>query len=160
MGLAISGPRSGAGTDHGSRQAGPASTSRAARRSAIRRASGPWTSVSWTPIGASAGPVVVASGMRPRVGLSTLIPQHWAGWRSDPSPSLPRPSGLMPVARAAASPALEAPAVRDRSQGLIVGPYSSLSVCQRSAKVGRLVRPIGIAPAALRRSTTEASSVG
>jgi hypothetical protein len=122
MGVAGSGPRSGAGTDHGSRQVGPASSSKAARRSATRRASGPWTLVSWTPIGTAPGPEVVASGMRPRVGFSALTPQHWAGWRSDPSPSLPSPSGLIPVARAAASPALEAPAVRDRSHGLTVGP--------------------------------------
>ncbi len=74
--------------------------------------------------------------------------------------SLPSPNGLMPVARATASPPLEAPGVRDGSHGLTVAPHSSLSVCQRIAKLGRLVRPIGIAPAALRRSTTGASSFG
>src|SRR4029450_3299393 len=102
MGLAGSGPRSGAGTDQGSRQLGPASTARATRRSTTRRASGPWPPASWKPIGASAGAVMVASGMRPRVGFSALAPQHWAGWRSDPSPSLPSPNGLIPVAGPAA----------------------------------------------------------
>ena len=105
----------------------------------------------------SAGPTLLACGMRPRVGFSALIPQHWAGWRSDPRPSFPRPNGLMPVAIAAASPALEAPGVRDRSHGFTVAPHSSLSQCQRMAPLGRFVRPIGIAPAAFRRSTIGAS---
>jgi hypothetical protein len=66
----------------------------------------------------------------------------------------------MPVAIAAASPALEAPGVRVRSHGLIVAPHSSLSQCQRIAPVGRFVRPMGIAPEALIRSTIEASRLG
>ena len=132
----------------------------AARRSAIRRAIGPSTAVSWIPIGASTGSTVLACGMRPRVGLSTLIPQHWAGQRSEPSPSLPSPKGVMPVASAAASPPLDAPGVRDRSHGFTVAPQSSLSVCQRTVKLGQLVRPIGMAPAARIRSTMGASVRG
>src|SRR6266536_2679918 len=66
----------------------------------------------------------------------------------------------MPVAIAAASPALDAPAVRVRSHGLIVAPQSSLSQCQRIAPLGRFVRPIGIAPAALIRSMIGASRLG
>jgi len=115
--------------------------------------------VSWAPIGAS-GPVLAAAGMRPRVGLSTLIPQHWAGQRSDPSPSLPTPRGVMPVASAAASPPLEAPGVFDWSHGFTVSPHNSLSQCQRTAKLARFVRPIGIAPAAFSRSTWGASRAG
>jgi hypothetical protein len=40
-----------------------------------------------------------------------VTPQHWAGQRSEPAPSLPRPSGAMPVATATASPPLEPPGV-------------------------------------------------
>ena len=159
MGLVGSGPRSGAGTVHGSRQVGPDITSKAARRSATRRAIGPSTIMSWAPTGAS-GSRLAAVGMRPRVGLSTQMPQHWAGQRRDPSPSLPTPNGVMPVASAAASPPLEAPGVRDLSQGLMVAPHSSLTQCQRTAMVARLVWPIGIAPAARRRSTWGASPTG
>src|SRR5512132_175255 len=112
------------------------------------------------PIAAYSGSMVVAWGTRPSVGFSAAMPQHWARWRSDPRPSLPSPNGLMPVAIAAASPALEAPGVRDRPQGLIVAPHSSLSQCQRIAPLGRLVRPMGIAPAAFIRSTTGASRLG
>ena len=42
------------------------------------------------------------------------------------SPSLPRPNALIPVARAAASPALEAPGVRLRSHGFTVAPPLSV----------------------------------
>ena len=97
--------------------------SKAPRRSATRRASGPLTCVSCMPIVAISGaPTVLACGMRPNVGFNALTPQHCAGWRSDPSPSFPRPNGLMPVAMAAASPALEAPGVRERFQGFTVAP--------------------------------------
>ena len=161
VGLAGSGPRSGAGTVHGSRQVGPAIASKASRRSATLRASGPLTCVSCMPIVAmSVGSTVVACGMRPNVGFSAVTPQHCAGWRSDPRPSLPRPNGLIPLAIAAASPALEAPGVRDRFHGFTVAPHSSLSQCQRMPPLGRFVRPIGMPPAAFRRSTTGASRRG
>ena len=61
---------------------------------------------------------------------------------------------------AAASPPLEPPGVRDGSQGLRVAPLRSLSVWKRNPKSGRLVRPIGIAPAFLRWATTGASVSG
>ena len=147
-----SGPRSGAGTVQGSRQVGPANTPKAARRSATRRASGPCTPVSCIPIGRVFRlDASLAWGIRPSVGFSAAMPQHWAGWRSDPSPSLPSPNGLMPVAIAAASPALEAPGVRVRSHGLIVAPHSSLSVCQRISAAGKVGatdrdRPGGLHP--------------
>jgi hypothetical protein len=111
-------------------------------------------------IGRSTGSTVVACGIRPRVGFSAVTPQHWAGQRSDPSVSFPRPSGVMPVASAAASPPLDPPGVRDWFHGLTVAPHSSLSVCQPIAKSGRLVQPIGIAPAARIRSTAGASMAG
>ena len=47
--------------------------------------------------------------------------------------------------------------MRPGCQGLRVSPWSELIVCTRSAMSGRLVRAIGIAPAARMRSTTGAS---
>ena len=86
------------------------------------------------------------------------MPQAFAGLRSEPPMSLPRPIGLMPLASAEASPPLEPPAVRPGCQGFRVRPCSELSVCTRSAMSGRLVRAIGMAPAARMRSTTGAST--
>ena len=45
--------------------------------------------------------------MRPRLGLSPTRPQHDAGMRIDPPPSLAWASGTMPLATAAAEPPLE-----------------------------------------------------
>ena len=84
-------------------------------------------------------------------------PQQCAGLRSDPPRSLPRPNGLIPVARAAASPPLDPPGVRCGFHGLRVRPCSHESVWTRRPKSGRLVRPTGIAPAARSRSTCGAS---
>ncbi|EWS52603.1 hypothetical protein X551_04608 [Methylibium sp. T29] len=86
------------------------------------------------------------------------MPQALAGLRSEPPMSLPRPIAAMPVASATASPPLEPPAVRPGFQGLSVAPCRLLSVCTRSARSGRLVRAIGIAPAARMRCTVGASS--
>jgi hypothetical protein len=91
------------------------------------------------------------------VGFSAVMPQHWAGQRSEPSLSPPSPSGAIPVATATASPPLAAPGVRVASHGLTVWPRSSLCQCHRTVIVARLVRPIGIAPAALSRATFGAS---
>ena len=71
--------------------------------------------------------------------------------------------GLIPTAMLSSMfgrmmPPLEPPAVRPGCQGLRVRPCSELAVCMRSAMSGRLVRPIGIAPAARIRSTTGASA--
>src|SRR6516165_6497445 len=64
----------------------------------------------------------------------------------------------MPVATAAAAPPLDPPQVRWRFQGLIVSPYSSLSVNQRQENSGALVRPITIAPARRRLAIDGLSS--
>ena len=85
------------------------------------------------------------------------MPQHVAGLRSEPPMSLPKPSGLMPEASAAPSPPLEPPVVRVGCHGLWVTPCSELSVVTRSPRSGRLVRPMGMAPAARARSTSGAS---
>ncbi len=73
-------------------------------------------------MGRSAGLVEAASGTRPREGRMEAMPQALAGLRSEPPMSLPRPSGLMPLARAAASPPLEPAVVRSGFQGLRVRP--------------------------------------
>jgi hypothetical protein len=106
-----------AATVRGSRHVGPARTSKLARRSEIRRAIGPSAAVSWIPIDTSVGSTELACGIRPRVGFSAEMPQHWAGQRSDPRPSFPSPRGVMPVASAAASPPLEAPAFANGPTG-------------------------------------------
>src|SRR5437762_12083490 len=98
-----------------------------------------------------------AAGTRPADGRTLTTPQALAGLRSEPPRSDPRPAGVIPLARAAASPPLDPPAVRSKDQGFLVSPYRLLSVDGRSAKSGRLVRPMGIAPAERSRSTTGAS---
>jgi len=50
--------------------------------------------------------------------------------------------------------------VRVASHGLTVWPHNSLWQCHRTVIVARLVRPIGIAPAALSRATSGASWLG
>jgi hypothetical protein len=56
------------------------------------------------------------------------IPVSDAGPRTEMARSVPRPIGDMPAAIAAASPPLEPPGVRVRSQGLFDRPVSRLSV--------------------------------
>ena len=60
--------------------------------------------------------------MRPRDGFSPNTPQHAAGIRIDPPPSLACATGKTPEATAAAAPPDEPPAMRVRSQGLRVWP--------------------------------------
>ena len=88
------------------------------------------------------------------------MPQKLAGIRMEPPPSVPMPSGAKPAAIAAPVPPLEPPGVSSRFQGLKVGPNSRLSVAPFQPYSGVLVLPRTMAPAALRRSTEGASSVG
>ena len=108
---------------------------------------------------ASSGSRLRASGTRPVVGLIDAMPQQWAGLRSEPPMSLPIPSGLMPLAIAAASPPLDPPGVTRGSHGLTVAPCSCESVWIRRPKSGRFVRPRTTAPAPRSRSTAGASLV-
>src|SRR5580704_17405625 len=80
--------------------------------------------------------------------------------RIDPPPSLPTPPAEQPAAIAAASPPLEPPGVRERSQGLFVRPYSRLSVSYAIKNSGTLVFPRMMAPAARSLLTSGASSEG
>ena len=54
------------------------------------------------------------AGTRPRLGFRPTRPQHEAGIRIDPPPSLAWATGNIPAATAAAAPPLEPPGVRLR----------------------------------------------
>src|ERR1700720_867358 len=98
--------------------------------------------------------------MRPGVGFNPQMPEKCAGTRIEPPPSLPTPPNEQPDAIAAAWPPLEPPAVRERSQGLLVLPVSRLSLSYAIRNSGVLVFPRMIAPAARRRATNGASCCG
>src|ERR1700733_9002369 len=87
--------------------------------------------------GLASGPPVVSpirSGMsgaleiRPRVGLIPNSPQTLAGILIDPPPSLPCAAGASPAATAAPAPPLDPPADRLRSQGVLAGGPTFVSV--------------------------------
>src|SRR5262245_66346777 len=93
------------------------------------------------------------AGTRPGVGFSPQIPEKCAGTRMDPPPSLPIPPAEQPEAIAAASPPLDPPGVRARSQGLLVWPYRALCVSQAIRHSGTVVLPTAMATAALNLAT-------
>src|SRR5262245_28542005 len=74
--------------------------------------------------------------------------------------SVPCASGSMPVATATAEPPEEPAGDSSGFHGLRVAPNNSLTVLAPVANSGVLVLASTIAPAALRRRTTSASSVG
>ncbi len=74
----------------------------------------------------------------------------------EPPVSLPRASGVMFAATAAAEPPDEPPGTRDGSRGLRVGPNAEFSVDEPIANSSRFVFPTGTAPHAIRRSMTVA----
>ena len=67
-------------------------------------------------------------GIVPAEGLNPTRPQHAAGIRIEPAPSLAVARPTMPAATAAAEPPEEPPGVRQRSQGLRVAPVAADSV--------------------------------
>src|SRR5256885_2175482 len=97
---------------------------------------------------------------RPRLGLRPTSPQHDAGIRIEPPPSLPLASGTILAATAAALPPDDPPDVRDGSNGLRVGPNRRGSVIGRIPNSGVFVLPTTIAPAARRRRTGSLSRAG
>src|SRR5437868_6939352 len=135
-----------AGNEWRSRSSGPAMTDSINAASATVRVIGPaCDSVS----AALAGEY----GTRPNEGFKPTIPQKLAGMRIEPAPSVPRESGPMPAATAAAEPPLDPPGVLVVSHGLRVGPKTGLSVAPFQPNSGVLVLPSMIAPARCRRST-------
>src|SRR5579864_1769905 len=116
----VCGQRTGTGAADGSPTSGPCITSDRTFKSEMVRAIGPTTpNRANGPTDCGKCPV---AGMRPGVGFSPQIPQKCAGTRIEPPPSLPTPPAEHPEAIAAASPPLDPPAVREKSQGLLVRP--------------------------------------
>ena len=58
---------------------------------------------------------VAGTGTRPEVGLIAVMPVQWAGKRTLPPASLPKPKGDPPAAMMADSPPLLPPGESDRS---------------------------------------------
>src|SRR5450755_2337554 len=94
---------------------------------------------------------------RPRAGLRPTSPQHDAGIRIEPPPSLPWAIGTIPAATAAAEPPLDPPGVRSWAHGLWVGPWRRDSVVGRIPISGSVVLPTITNPASRRRRTQNAS---
>ena len=110
------------GSDSGSAACSPLIASSSSARSSTLRAIGPcWPSVRSTPnFGVCA--------TRPIDGRRPTTPQKLAGLRKLPPMSEPWASHAVPLASAAAAPPEEPAAERDVSQGLRVGPTTSLKV--------------------------------
>src|SRR5664280_2390691 len=91
----------------------------------------------------------------PRLGLRPTSPQHDAGIRIEPPPSLAWATGNMPAATAEPAPPLDPPEVWPVFQGLRVTPNRSFSVTVIDPNSGVLVRPVRMKPA-----RTNASAIG
>src|SRR5688572_31141605 len=79
--------------------------------------------------------------IRPRLALSPTRPQHDAGIRIEPPPSLAWAMGTIPAATAAPDPPEDPPGVRLVSHGLRVGPKRRGSVTGTMPNSGEAVRP-------------------
>ena len=88
------------------------------------------------------------------------MPHQAAGLRIEPPPSVPMASGARPAATAAPAPPEEPPGVWLVLHGFRVTPKSRLSVTPTQPRVGVLVLPSMMAPAAFMRATEGASSAG
>src|SRR5277367_135451 len=115
-------PTPSSGSDQRSRGSGPAIASSISAASSTLRASGPTCSIDSQPDapGRFSSRQPGQSGTRPIDAFMPKRPQNAAGSRIDPPPSLPIAIGQIPLATAAADPALEPPGVRAKSQGLRV----------------------------------------
>src|SRR5580704_15293607 len=98
------------------------------------------------------------SEMRPRVGFRPNTPQHDAGMRIEPPPSVAWATGSIPAATAAAAPPLDPPALRPISQGLRTGPNSAGSVLGLRPSSGVLDLAKHTSPADRKRRTISESS--
>src|SRR6185436_5686191 len=146
--------RTGAGAAYGSPGPGPAVASRSAAQSrtlsvtACSQASPPRPS-----------PENGAIVLRPRVGFNPTSPQHAAGARIDPNPSVACAIGTIRAPVAAAAPPLEPPEIRVGSHGFFVGPWSCGSHVRLSPSSHVFVRPKMTSPARLSRATCSLSAV-
>src|SRR5699024_11802505 len=100
------------------------------------------------------GTTSVASIM-PYVGLTPTTPHCDAGSRIDPPVAVPTDK-TPEAATAAADPPLDPPAVRNRSQGLCVGPHVDVSVEAPMANSSILLVPMTTPPARRIAPTTGA----
>src|ERR1700726_2372930 len=132
----------------------PAIASSISAASSAVRASGPLT----CPGSQASG--IGQFGVNPGVGRMPAMPQNEAGIRIEQPKSVPCAKGAMPVATATADPPEEPAGLNAGFQGLRVTPNTSLKVLAPAANSGVLVLPSTIAPAAFRRRTASASSVG
>ena len=124
----------GGGAQEPSPTSRPASTSSAAAVSATVRLSTPST----------ARKLSLASGrgeIRWRWGLRPTRPQHAAGMRVEPPPSVAWAIGTIPAATAAPEPPDDPPDVRARSHGLRVAPNRFVFVHGWIAHSGSVVEP-------------------
>src|SRR5208282_3064569 len=96
-------------------------------------------------------PSIGPSGLRPRVGLRPTRPQHEAGIRMEPPPSLACAAGTIPDATAAAEPPEDPPVDRVVSHGFRVGPKRRGSVVGKIPSSGVLVLPQMTKPASMYR---------
>ena len=87
-------------------------------------------------------------------------PQHEAGIRSEPPPSEPCASGIVPAATAAAAPPDEPPGVCSGLHGLRQAPFSADSVTAVVPNSGVFDFPSTTKPASLIRRTTALSFAG
>src|SRR4051812_34242675 len=110
------------GNDSGSAGCSPLMASSSSATSSTLRAIGPC----WPRLRSTAEAIVCAT--RPMLGRRPTIPQKLAGLRRLPPISEPCASQAVPVASATAAPPEEPAADREVSQGLRVGPNTSLKV--------------------------------
>ena len=125
----------------------------ASSTSAVSRTERLTTSSTPRPVSDRNGPVV----MRPWEGFNPTSPEHEAGIRIEPPPSLAWAIGTMPEATAAAAPPEDPPGVREVSHGLRVGPKAIGSVTGRVPSSGLEVRPRVTSPAERKRATSSVS---
>src|SRR3954447_363972 len=145
--------RPSTGTTSGEYGLGPAIACSMAARSTTVRAIGPAT------LKVCHGVALGYFGTRPGLGRKPTTPQNAAGVRRLPPRSEPSASANIPQRRPAAPPPAETLALRALFHGLRVAPNTALTVLAPAANSGVLVLPMTMAPAALRRCTTSASSV-
>ena len=98
--------------------------------------------------------------MRPGEGRRLVTPQKLAGVRNEPARSDPWASQAMPVAREAAAPPEDPPAVRRRSWGLRVAPKTSLKVLPPAPNSGVFDLAYTTAPLASSVSTMTSDRSG
>jgi len=96
----------------------------------------------------------------PNVGLRPMRLLKAAGTRTDPAVSVPREKLTCPLATAIAEPELEPPEMNRASKLLRQAPHGERVPVSPVANWSSAVLPIGIAPAAINRSTTVAEVSG